>query len=139
MRVDVVREGGFAEACLPRQKVRDREQYGPYIPASTTRGVDVVEIGWMRTNQLHFKADETALAVCLIKLWPRLPKDAAFGYERLQNLGCHSHLSARTANDLPVTVELEPPKPTNRKARILISLSNSKPGQCTSNRKTTLN
>src|SRR5215469_11353270 len=96
MRVDIVREGVFAEVCLPRQKVRDREQYGPDTPASTTRGIDMVEIGCMRTNQLHFKANETALAVCLLILWPNLPKAVVFGYERLQNLVCHSHLSART-------------------------------------------
>jgi len=108
MRVDIVREGVFAEVCLPRQKVRDREQYGPDTPASTTRGIDMVEIGCMRTNQLHFKADETALAVCLLKLRPRLPKNAVFGYERLQSLRCHFHLSTRTANDLPMLSILSP-------------------------------
>lgn len=83
MRVNIVREGVFAERCLSGQKARDREQYGPDIPASRTCGIDVAESGSVRTNQLHFKANETALAVCLFKLRPNLPKYAVFTYERL--------------------------------------------------------
>jgi len=80
MRVNIVREGVLAEACLSRQKVRDRQQYGPDIPASRTGGIEVVEIRHVRTNQLHFEANQTALAVCLFKLRPKLPKYAVFGY-----------------------------------------------------------
>ena len=52
-------------------------------PACRACGIDVVEIGRVRTNQLHFKADQTALAMCLFKLRPKLPKYTVFGYERL--------------------------------------------------------
>ena len=34
----------------------------------------------MRTNQLHFKTRQTALAICVLKLWPILPKHAVPGY-----------------------------------------------------------
>ena len=43
----------------------------------------MVEIGRVRTNQLHFKADQMALAICLLKLGPKLGKYTIFGYERL--------------------------------------------------------
>jgi hypothetical protein len=43
----------------------------------------VVEVGRVRTNQLHLKADQTALTMCLLKLRPKLPKHTVFGYEGL--------------------------------------------------------
>lgn len=83
MRVDVVGEGISAEAELARHEVRDHEQYRPHMAAARACGIDVVEIGRMRTNQFHFKADQKALAMCLFKLRPKLPKYTVFGYERL--------------------------------------------------------
>ena len=53
------------------------------MAAGRAIGIDVVQIGRMRTNQLQFKADHTALAMCLFKLRPKLPKYTVFGYERL--------------------------------------------------------
>ena len=45
------------------------------------------------TNQLEFEADQTALAMYLLKLGPKLPEYAVFGYERLhlrvQRWSCH--------------------------------------------------
>ena len=38
------------------------------MAAGRTCGIEVVEIGCMRTNQLDFKADQTALAMYLFKL-----------------------------------------------------------------------
>ena len=40
------------------------------MAAGRACGIEVVEIGRVRTNQLHFKADQTALAMCLFKLRP---------------------------------------------------------------------
>jgi len=37
----------------------------------------------MKTNQLDFEANQTALAMYLLKLWPQLPEYAVFGYESL--------------------------------------------------------
>jgi hypothetical protein len=37
----------------------------------------------MKTNQLDFEANQTALAMYLLKLRPQLPEYAVFGYERL--------------------------------------------------------
>ena len=83
MRVDVICKEISAEGELFRHKVRDREQYRPHMAAGRACGIDVIEIRLVRTNQLHFKAGEMALAVCLVKLRPILPKYAVFGYERL--------------------------------------------------------
>jgi len=44
------------------------------MAAGRTRGIEVVEIGCMKTNQLEFEADQTALAMYLLKLGPRLPE-----------------------------------------------------------------
>ncbi len=85
MRVDIVREGISAEGELARHELSDREQYRPHMAAGTACGIDVVEIGRMRTNQLHFKAYQTALAMCLVKLRPKLAKNTVFGYERLHS------------------------------------------------------
>ena len=63
MRVDIVREGISAEGELARHEVRDREQYRPHMAAGRASGIDVVEIGRVRTNQLDFEADQTALAM----------------------------------------------------------------------------
>ena len=83
MRVDIVREVISAKASLPRHSIRDREQDGPDMAAGRTRGIEVVEIGCMKTNQLDFEANQTALAMYLLKLGPQLPEYAVFGYERL--------------------------------------------------------
>ncbi|MGA7400231.1 MAG: hypothetical protein WCC99_10800 [Candidatus Sulfotelmatobacter sp.] len=83
MRVNIVSEGISAEGELSRHKVRDCEQYRPHMAAGRACGIDVVEIGRVRTNQLHFKADQMALAICLLKLGPKLGKYTIFGYERL--------------------------------------------------------
>jgi hypothetical protein len=53
------------------------------MAAGRTCGIEVVEIGFMKTNQLEFEADRTALAMYLLKLGPKLPEYAVFGYERL--------------------------------------------------------
>ena len=65
--------------------IRDREQDRPDMAADRACGIEVVEIGCVRTNQLHFEADQTALAMCLLKLRPQLPEYAVFGYERLHS------------------------------------------------------
>jgi len=83
VRVDIAREGISAEGELYRDKVRDREQYRPHMAAGRACRINVVEIGRVRTNQLYFKADQTALAMYLFKLRPKLPKYTVFGYERL--------------------------------------------------------
>ena len=84
MRVYIVRETVIAEPCLSGQQVRNHKQYGPDIPAFRASGIKVVETGRVRTNQLYFKTNQPALAVCLFKLWPKLPKYAVVGYQRLQ-------------------------------------------------------
>ena len=53
------------------------------MAAGRTCGIEVVEIGCMKTNQLEFEADQTALAMYLLKFGPKLPKYAVFGYKRL--------------------------------------------------------
>ena len=83
MRVDVVREVISAKASLPRHSKRDREQDGPDMAAGRTCGIEVVEVGCMKTNQLEFEVDQTALAMYLLKLGPKLPEYAEFGDERL--------------------------------------------------------
>jgi len=85
MRVDIVRERVSAEVDFTKHEVRDREQYRSHMGAGRACGIDVVEIGRMRTNQLHFKAYQTALAMCLVKLRPKLAKNTVFGYERLHS------------------------------------------------------
>jgi hypothetical protein len=37
----------------------------------------------MKTNQLDFEANQTALAMYLLKLRPQLPEYGVFGHERL--------------------------------------------------------
>jgi hypothetical protein len=72
-------------------------------------GIDVVEIRRVGTNQLHFKADQTALAMCLFKLRPKLPKYTIFGYERLhrvQRRYCHCAPVHKIANSLPLVFRL---------------------------------
>jgi len=54
------------------------------MAAIRTRGIEVVEIGCMKTNQLDFEANQTALAMYLLKLGPQLPEYAVFGYQGLR-------------------------------------------------------
>ena len=63
------------------------------MTAGRTPRIEVVKIGCVKTNQLDFEANQTALAMYLLKLGPRLPEYAVFGYERLhlrvQCWSCH--------------------------------------------------
>ena len=47
--------------------------------ALRTRGVDVVEGGRMRSDQLDLQTREPTLAAGLLKLRPLLPEDTVFG------------------------------------------------------------
>jgi hypothetical protein len=63
------------------------------MAAGGTRWIEVVDIGCMKTKQLDLEANQTALAMYLLKLGPQLPEYAVFGYERLhlrvQRWSCH--------------------------------------------------
>ena len=61
--------------------------------APPTRGIDVVDVRGVRTNQLYFKAKHPTVAARLFKLWPQLPENAILGsyglHVRAQCWSCH--------------------------------------------------
>ncbi len=38
----------------------------------------MIEVGWVRADQLHFKTDQPTFTSGRFKLWPHLPEDAVF-------------------------------------------------------------